>query len=609
MKYYDCDLKKYSTDYSASQQKYEGTYKKFKVDFRHPFIEIDNNKCILCARCVRICKEVVGANALGLVKRGFETYVAPSLGNQLCDTDCESCGMCISACPTAAMSENVPFKPGPVETIPVDSVCNYCSVGCEITYHKKGNFIWRVTGKEGMVNKEGNICRYARFGYQYMNDTSRITKPLLKENGKFKEISFEDAFRLIAEKCNSKNAQETALFAGARLSNEELFLLKKIAEKGIQTKNISSFHYLGRGLGYNENSSFNTTFDQIKGAEKIFILGSEANKDNAVAGFMIYNEHYLKNVPLIQITTIADSAMNKKVNDTIKIKSYYHFVKAANHYLIAEEKQNSAFINSNIKGFEEYKKAVLSESFEALVAKSGVSADIIKAFADDYNNTSNAILVFAEKNVSANASFEIKNLAIITGKLGKTSMGIISLKEKNNSEGLVNSGIISNNNMLLELESGKIKNLLIFGEDPIGCALDKKKISGIIEKADFILVQDYFMSETAKAATLILPASFPVETGGSFTNTQRVIQNFGKEIISPLEKCSISQLKNILEKFNIKSTEDINAEMLADIATNKTSEILMNFTSDDNDSRMFEHGCDSLTLRFNAYFERLNEKK
>ena len=116
MAFFDCDLQKYSTIYNASQKEFTGEFKEYAIDFRHPYIEIDNNKCILCARCIRICREVVGANALGLINRGFDTFVAPSMGDALQDTFCESCGMCISTCPTGAITENVIFKPGPVKT-------------------------------------------------------------------------------------------------------------------------------------------------------------------------------------------------------------------------------------------------------------------------------------------------------------------------------------------------------------------------------------------------------------------------------------------------------------------------------------------------------------
>ena len=608
VEYFDCDLKKHATDYNATQDKYKGTFKKYRVDFNHPFIEIDNNKCILCARCVRICKEVVGANAIGLINRGFETYVAPSLAGKLTETDCESCGMCISACPTAAISENVTFKPGPVQTGKVDSICNYCSVGCEISYHQKGNFTWRVTGKEGLINKDGNICRFAKFGYQYMNDKNRITKPLLNVNGKFKEISFDEALAIISNNISSESHDKTAVFAGARLSNEEIFLTKKLAIEAVKTNYYGSFHYLGRGE-YTYNSSMNTPFDQIKGAEKIFLLGTETNRENAVAGFMIYNERFLKNIPLHQVTTHTHSSMGKKVNSSVLVKSYYHFIKAANHYLISEGKQNSIFIGQ-VKGFEEYKKSLLAEKFEELVKKSGCTAANIKTFADDYNETANSILVFSEKEISANASLEIRNFAMITGKLGKTSMGIISLKEKNNSEGILNLNMSGNSQDLLSaLESKKIKNFFIFGEDPIGCATDNKKVKDWFSKADFVMVQDYFMTETAKQATLILPASLPFETGGSFTNTQKNIQTFDRFGNNPIEKCNVCQLRNILKTSGIKVSDDITTEMIRSVKDQKDQSLAFSITANDNMNRIFNFGCDHLMFKTEELFNPIFSTK
>jgi formate dehydrogenase major subunit len=175
--YYTCDLKKYATEYGAIQTKYGGDYKKYRVDFSHPFIEIDNNKCILCSRCVRICSQVVNANALGLINRGFETYVAPSGKESLPQTECESCGMCISTCPTGAITENVIFKPGPVKTDSFETICNYCSVGCELTIYHKSGFVMKVTGSNGLVNSDSNICRLAKFGYNYLNNKARLTSP------------------------------------------------------------------------------------------------------------------------------------------------------------------------------------------------------------------------------------------------------------------------------------------------------------------------------------------------------------------------------------------------------------------------------------------------
>jgi formate dehydrogenase major subunit len=116
--------------------------------------------------------------------------------------------------------------------------------------HHQWGFFNRVTGSRGLINKDGSICRFGKFGYRYLNDRTRITRPLVKENGRFKEISFQDAFATILNKMQSVDPDENGFYAGARLTNEEIYLIQKLASAGVKTNNISSFHYMDRGSGY-----------------------------------------------------------------------------------------------------------------------------------------------------------------------------------------------------------------------------------------------------------------------------------------------------------------------------------------------------------------------
>jgi formate dehydrogenase major subunit len=641
--FFDCDLQRYATEYNAQQKKFGGEFIQHRVDFRHPYIEIDNNKCILCGRCVRICREVVGANALGLINRGFNTFVAPSMGDSLLETKCESCGMCISTCPTGAITENVLFKPGPVRTEPVDTICNYCGVGCSVTLNHKNGFVMGVSTKEGLVNKDGNICRFPKFGYAYMNDVSRVTKPLLRVNGKFEEISFEKAFGLIAEKISSVKPDENAFFAGARLTNEEQYLIHKLARGAVGTNNIGSFHYLGRGEGYRYNCTLNVPFDQIGGASRFYILGTEINRDHAVAGFMVQNAHHLKKTPMVLITTRDENAMSHKVNQTLRVNSYYHFIKAVNHHLLSNGMENALFLRDRVAGYDGYREMLLAEKFEALVEQSGLTAADITAFATEYNNELNAILIFSEKEISGNASKEIFNLAMITGKLGKTSNGLIALKEKNNAQGLFDMGAgphsgiggqkLEDQDYQLRLkqkwgvenlapaeteclhgalEEGRITNLFIFGEDPLGCATDRSTADKFFNQASFRVVQDYFLTETAMAADLILPASLPAETGGTFTNSQKAIQAFGAVLPAKLEMTSLQQLASLLGRLGVKSADQPH-ELLMEVisllpGTDESAKLMIRPTKGDNNKRHYDFGCDAVGKYFERSFDEMIKK-
>ena len=332
--------------------------------------------------------------------------------------------------------------------------------------------------------------------------------------------------------------------------------------------------------------------------------------------------------------------MKHKADKVMKVKSYYHFIKAVNYYLVANGFENGMFIKDNCEGYEKYKKQLLKENFGELVEKSGVKfMDQVIEFAKEFNNEMNAIIIYSEKEVCAQASFEMKNLAMVTGKLGKTANGLISLKEKNNSQGLFDMGICPkfgvgsqaihtkefedkmkekwgiktlpktvNASQYDSLEKGVLKNIFIFGEDPLGCAQNKVKVAGWLSIAEFVVVQDYFMTETAKQANLILPASFPTETGGSFTNTQKVIQEFDDVLESRIEKSSVDQISTLLSKFKLKGSDSVQDVMMEAIsllpAETQKEQLQFNYTADKNCHQLFDYGCDIIVKRFEEHFKK-----
>lgn len=626
IEYFDCELKEHSTEYGAEQDVFRGDFKEHEVDFSHPYIEIDNNKCILCSRCIRMCDEQVGAKALGLVQRGFDTIVAAAMGDSLTETNCVSCGMCIETCPTGAISENYQFKPGPVQLKKEKTICNYCSVGCELEINHRKGYVMKVTAPDGKVNKDGLLCKSGKFGYQYLNNPNRITKPLLKVDGKWESISFEKAFEIVKEKISSVDADQNMFFAGARLSNEELYMVNKLARNATKTHNIASLSYLGRGLGYHSNNVANARFEDLKEGSRIYYIGSELPKNTA--GHFINNAKKIQEVP-VELVSQFEKGVDL-VDKKVQVKSYYHFVKAVNHYLLSNNKQNQLFIDDRTKSFEGYKTELLAENFSQLVEKSGVNSEgAIGEFADAYNNEMNAILLFSENEMSGNTSFELYHLALITGKLGKTANGIIALKESVNSHGISDIGICPKQGIggqkwsddsfaskvkkvwgtdnLPEpltvkpyeaLEKGLLKNVFIFGEDPIGCSAENGKHDKWFD-VDFLMVQDAFMTDTAAKADLILPSSFTIENEGSFTNTQKIIQQFQAGLELKIEQSSLQQLINLNNYFSnngIEDAHDVMNEIVKLLPVNEESETYsFESTDKDNANKLFNYGVDGIT--------------
>jgi formate dehydrogenase major subunit len=358
---------------------------------------------------------------------------------------------------------------------------------------------------------------------------------------------------------------------------------------------------------------------------------------------MIHNAGMKKGVPIEVVTTREKSSMSHKVDDIMVIKSIYHFIKAVNFYLVANNFHNGLFIRDNCSGFEEYKAELMKENFVDLVQKAGTAImDDVIEFAKRYNNEPKAIIVFSEKELSSNACTELFNLALITGKLGKTGSGLISLKEKNNAQGLFDMGVCcaygvggvpmsdkkqaeklkkawkvqslpetTNPDIYKGLEDGKLKNIFIFGEDPLGCTGHKVQTAGWLSIADFVVVQDYFMTETAQHANLILPASLPIETGGTFTNTQKVIQEFGAEFTPVVEKTGLAQLAELMSALGVTQkagAHEVLTEVMSLLPTgNDIITHHFNHTENDNPNRLYEHGCDHIVMRFDNEFAKAFE--
>jgi predicted molibdopterin-dependent oxidoreductase YjgC len=208
---------------------------------------------------------------------------------------------------------------------------------------------------------------------------------------------------------------------------------------------------------------------------------------------------------------------------------------------------------------------------------------------------------------------------MITGKLGKTASGLLPLKEKNNAQGVLDMGMYScidfggelndfnpEKKVLHRLKDGDFDNVIIFGEDPLGTAIDQAEVKNWFSKQQFLVVQDYFMTETAKTANLILPASFPIESAGSFTNTQRVIQQFEKQMDGPLAKTNFQQLNDLSVMFGLDSFKDEEAvfmEIVSNLPKQDNATLLFNPTENEVKPRRFKAGADHLMLRFDEEFE------
>jgi formate dehydrogenase major subunit len=567
---FDCSLRKYATDFGVDISRFLGDVRQYKVDFNHPFINLDPNKCIACGRCVRTCSEILKISALGFVYRGFKSVVKPSMEKKLLQTNCISCGNCIAACPTGAISEKMPFKkPGPWASDKVESVCSFCSMGCNLNYKIFYDNCFTVANVNGSSHNKGYLCSKGRFGYRYMLDNGRLLKPMIKKKGRHIEASWDDALDSAADKIKSivdkYGPDSVAVFGSPRMTNEELYILQKFARAGLKTNNIGSFSNLMNNVEQDCLDDMfgltvsTTTLDDFKTADVIIVMNADLSEDNLIAELKIKSAQ--KRGARIVTVNSSEIPLNKVSDLWIDAKRGTNtaLIQGVCKSVIDKGLEDKNFVQNRTEGYEAFRESLSEFSLESVAGMTGVDAAKI---AELYNLVSkpdtNVVVFYSVDSIwekSKNDLQALGNLMMLTGKIGKPGNGLIILRDFSNSQGLVDMGVDSKYlpgfinsaetgkiddlgkkwntdlkmlfkpvDLVNALESDRIKALLIFGEDPLHDVSNLNFIGG----AEFMLVVDHFMTETALEADVVLPAAMPVETSGSYTTCDRRVQRFAK---------------------------------------------------------------------------------
>lgn len=230
-----CELQKV-VDYLGIHEVQLGwTTGSFSVDTSNPFFNLDRNRCILCARCVRTCNEITGVGAIDLAYRGYSMKVATFGDQPLMDSICRSCGECMVRCPVGALSPKEIHQP----TSEVKTTCPYCGVGCQMYLGIKDDQIINVCGDEAGVPNNSRLCVKGRFGItEFVHHPERLTTPLIKRNGNFEEASWEEALALVASELGKYDKDQVAVISSAKSTNEDNYVMQKFARAVLGTNNV-----------------------------------------------------------------------------------------------------------------------------------------------------------------------------------------------------------------------------------------------------------------------------------------------------------------------------------------------------------------------------------
>jgi formate dehydrogenase major subunit len=557
-------------------------------DQSNPYFTYDPSKCIVCSRCVRACEEVQGTFALTIAGRGFDSRVSPGMQESFLGSECVSCGACVQACPTATLNEKSVIAIGKPEHSVV-TTCAYCGVGCAFKAEMRGEELVRmVPDKDGEANR-GHSCVKGRFAWGYATHRERILKPMIraKASDPWKEVSWDEAIFYAASEFKRIQAKYGKNSVGgitsSRCTNEETFLVQKLIRAAFGNNNVDTCARVchsptGYGLGQTYGTSAGTqNFDSVEDTDVIIVIGA-----NPAAAHPVFASRMKKRLRQGARLIVIDPRRTEMVKSA-HVDADYHLpllpgtnvavVTSLAHVIVTEGLFNEKFIRERCDWdeFQHWAEFVSlpQNSPEAVARISGVAAEAIRGAARLYATGGNGSIYYGlgvtEHSQGSTTVMAIANLAMVTGNIGRSGVGVNPLRGQNNVQGSCDMGSFPHelsgyrhisldaprhlfeqdwgvtldkepglriNNMLDAAVDGAFKGIYIQGEDILQSDPDTKHVSAGLEAMECVVVQDLFLNETARFAHVFLPGSTFLEKDGTFTNAERRIQRVRK-VMSP----------------------------------------------------------------------------
>ena len=588
-----CELQKYAYQFGVDPKNLRFPSPEYAepIDDSSEVIIRDLNKCILCGRCVRACYEISVQKVLNFYGRGGIDDFSPKMNlisgfNQpLGETDCVSCGACVQACPTGAITEKLAhFQGRPWEFEKIRTTCPYCGVGCQMELWVKDNKIVRVYGCEDGPDNNGVLCVKGRFGLDFVNHQDRLTKPLIKRNGKFEEASWDEALNLVAGKFkelkDKYGGNALSGLSSAKCTNEENYLFQKFIRTCFGTNSVDHCARLchastvaGLAKAFGSGAMTNSVRDCVEKANVILVIGSNTTEQHPVMGYLIkhvveYNSTKLivADPRKIELTEYADIWLRHRCGTDVALFN------GLMNVIINEGLYDHEFVENRTENFEELKKVVSKYTPEKTEEITGVPKEKIIEAARLYVKADKASILYSmgitQHTTGTDNVLSTANLAMLTGNIGKEGTGVNPLRGQNNVQGACDMGALppvlpgyqivslpevrekfekawgvklSSGEGLTVVEmmdaasSGKIKGMYIMGENPMLSDPNIHHVDEGLKNLEFLVVQDIFLTETAELADVVLPAACFAEKDGTVTNTGRRVQLVHRAVNPPGE--------------------------------------------------------------------------
>ena len=581
-----CKLQDYCFEYGVEKTSYEGEMTEFPIDDSNPFFTFNPNLCILCHRCVNTCNKIVGRGAIDTAERGFNSRISTPFGVPLRESSCESCGNCVAACPTGALSSKrrKNYRPWQVEK-KVLTTCPHCATGCQYYLVVKDGKIVDTEAAEGPSNK-GLLCVKGRSGsFDFVHSPERLTHPLIKnkETGEFEQASWEEALDLVASRFleikKKYGPDSLAGFACSRSPNEDIYMMQKLVRCAFETNNVDncarvchSASVAGLSMTLGSGAMTNPIADITQKPDVIMLVGSNPEEAHPVVGMQIRQAVQRGCKIIVVDPRDIDLAKHADVHLKLRPGTNVAFANGMMHVIIEEGLQDMKFIEERTEGYEKIKEIVKDYTPEKVGEICHIDPDDLRKAARMYAKADKAPIIYClgvtEHSTGTEGVMSMSNMALLVGKLGREGCGVNPLRGQNNVQGACDMGAlpgdfpgyqkVANPDVIAKFEKawgkklnpnpglhatdvwpaairGEVKGLYIFGEDPIVTDPDTAHIIKALESLDFVVMNELFMTETAQYADVILPGVSYAEKEGTFTNTERRVQRVRKAVTIPGE--------------------------------------------------------------------------
>ena len=573
-----CQLQELCNEYDIRDTEIKGSRRHIENKLprldSNPYLSYDPSKCIHCMRCISMCNRAAVNGALQTGRSGlFKTIEAP-FGENWKSTICESCGNCATACPTGALTVKRKRKYRSWETKKVLTTCPHCATGCQFYLVVRDNKIVDVEAADGPSN-HGLLCVKGRNGsFDFVHSPDRITTPLIKnrETGKFEPATWEEAISYTAKRLmeiKEKYGNESlAGFACSRSANEDVYMVQKMVRTCFGNNNTDncarvchSATVAGLAKTLGSGAMTNPIYDITHDVDAILLVGSNPEEAHPVVGMQI--RQAVKNGTRLIVVDPRSIGLTKYADIHLKLRpgTNVAFANGMMHVIIKEGLVDQKYIEENSEGFEQLKELVKDYTPEKVGEICHIDPEMLVEAARMYAKADKAPIIYClgvtEHSTGTEGVMSLSNLAVITGKIGRSGCGVNPLRGQNNVQGACDMGAlptdfpgyqkVDNDEVRAKFEKawgvslnpkpglkatdvfpaaikGDIKGLYICGEDPVVTDPDTEHIKKALTSLDFFVIQELFMTKTAEYADVILPGTSYTEKEGTFTNTERRVQ-------------------------------------------------------------------------------------